>query len=230
MTRHSTRGRQETRPRDVEGYSPAGDPSPPEVRTDGGRRVGAVLLAAGESSRFERGNKLLASVDDEPIVRRAAQSLIDAGLDEVVVIVGHDENAVREALEGLNLEFRANPAYPDGQSTSVREGVTVARDREWDGAVFALGDMPFVAPEGIESLLERYATDDGSIFAAGYEGKRGNPVLFDRMHYDTLADVTGDKGGRELVENHDGAVIVDTGDPGVTRDIDYEEDLVKYAE
>lgn len=200
------------------------------VRPDGGRRVGAALLAAGESNRFVRGNKLLASVDGTPIVRRAAQSVIDAGIEDIVVIVGHDEEAVLETLEDLDFEFRVNEDYPDGQSTSVHEGVDVARERGWDGTVFALGDMPFVAPESIEAIRDAYAAGEGSIVAAGNEGKRGNPVLFDRAHYDTLADIEGDKGGRELVENHDDAVIVETGDPGVTRDIDYEEDLVKYTE
>lgn len=201
-----------------------------EFRADGGRHVGAALLAAGESKRFERGNKLLASVDGTPIVRRAAESLLDAGLQDVVVIVGHDEDAVRETLEGLALDFHVNPDYPDGQSTSVRKGVDVAREREWDGTLFALGDMPFVDPTSIETVLEGYAAGEGSIVAAGHEGKRGNPVLFDSTHYETLRDVEGDKGGRELVENHDDAVIVETDDPGVTRDVDYEEDLVKYTD
>lgn len=202
----------------------------PAVLSDGGRRVGAALLAAGESKRFEGGNKLLASIDGTPIVRRAARSLLDAGLAEIVVIVGHDEDAVRESLQGLDLAFRPNEDYPAGQSTSVREAVEMARERGWDGIVFALGDMPFVSPGSVEAILEAYAAGDGTIVAAGNEGKRGNPVVFDRTHFETLAAVEGDKGGRELVENHDDAVIVDTGDPGVTRDVDYEEDLVKYTE
>lgn len=198
--------------------------------TDGGHRIGAVLLAAGESQRFERGNKLLATVDGTTIVRRAAETLLAADVEDVVAILGYDEAAVRESLEGLDVDLRVNPEFEAGQSTSVREGVAVAREREWDGTVFALGDMPFVAPESVAALLEQYASGNGSIFAAGYEGKRGNPVLFDSEHYDGLADVSGDKGGRELVENHPDARIVETGDPGVTRDVDYEEDLVKYTE
>lgn len=200
------------------------------VLTDGGHRIGAVLLAAGESQRFERGNKLLATVDGTTLVRRSAETLLAADLDDVVAIVGYDEAAVRESLDGLEVDVRVNPDFEAGQSTSVREGVAVARERGWDGTVFALGDMPFVAPDSVDALVEQFATGDGSIVAAGYEGKRGNPVLFASEHYEALADVSGDKGGRELVENHPDARIVETGDPGVTRDVDYEEDLVKYTE
>lgn len=204
--------------------------SSPVASTDGGRRVGAVLLAAGESERFGEGNKLLASVEGTPIVRHACSTLLEAGLDEVVVIVGYDEQGVHDALEGLPVDLHRNPDYADGQSTSVRVGVDAARERNWQAAIFALGDMPFVDPPSVSLLLGQYASDAGTIVAAGYEGKRGNPVLFDRSHYDTLADVTGDMGGRRLVETHDEAVIVETDDPGVTRDVDYAEDLAKYTE
>ena len=201
-----------------------------QVEADGGRTVGAVLLAAGESNRYERGNKLLASVDGTPLVRRAADAVLDSGIDDVVVIVGYDEEAVKGALDGCPVEFRVNPDFESGQSTSVHVGVEAARERGWNATIFALGDMPFVAPTTVDLLRERYAAGDGTIVAAGYGGKRGNPVLFDERHYDVLADVTGDMGGRRLVEEHEDAVIVETDDPGVVRDVDYEEDLVKYTE
>lgn len=198
------------------------------ARVDGGLRVGAVLLAAGESTRFGSGNKLLAEVDGTPIVRQAAETVVAADLTDVVVIVGHDGAAVRDALTGLPVSVRPNPDYADGQSTSVRIGVTAARERGWDATVFALGDMPFVAPESINALLDSYSSGSDTVLAAAYDGERGNPVLFDRTHYGTLGTVSGDVGGRRLVENE--GVLVDTGDPGVQQDIDDETDLSKYTD
>ncbi len=199
-------------------------------RTDGGRRVGAALLAAGLSSRFEGGNKLLAPVDGTPIVRHATETLLDATVADVVVIVGHDAERVRDALSGLPVSFRANPNYAAGQSTSVRAGVDAARERDWDATVFALGDMPFVAPASVDALLDRYDGGDVSIVAVAHAGQRGNPVLFDSTHYETLADVTGDVGGRRLIETREDVALVETDDPGVTRDIDDETDLSKYTQ
>lgn len=191
--------------------------------TDVGPTVGGVLLAAGSSSRFEHGNKLLAEVDGEPIVRHAARSLLGSSLADVVVIVGYQAEAVRAALEGLDLSFRVNEDYADGQSTSVARGVAVARERGWDAVVFGLGDMPWVEPATVDALLSAYADDVGPVLAPAYEGRRGNPTLFDARYFDALAAVSGDKGGREILEAEGQFLSVD--DRGVLRDVDRTEDL-----
>ena len=192
--------------------------------------IGGVVLAAGRSTRFEAGNKLLAEVDGVPIVRRAVETLRRSAVDEVVVVVGHEASRVAEALDGLDATVLRNEDYDEGQSTSVRAGVDVARRGDWDAVVFALGDMPFVSPATVDALRGAYEAGDGTIAAAAYEGKRGNPVLFGSEHFDALASVTGDRGGRRLIEGHEDAVLVESDDPGVTRDVDYEADLEKYTE
>lgn len=87
---------------------PSGEPS-------GDRAVAGVLLAAGTSSRYGDANKLLADADGSPMVRRSARTLLDAGLDPVVVVVGYQADRVRDALSGLPVEFAENPAYESGQ-------------------------------------------------------------------------------------------------------------------
>ena len=166
-------------------------------------RVAGVLLAAGTSSRFGDANKLLATVDGEPVVRRAARTLTEAGLDPVVVVVGHEAERVRTAVEDLPAETVDNDAYAAGQSTSVRTGIDTVRgedprargDAPVDAAVVALGDMPFVDPGTVEALVAAYAAGAGDALAAAHEGDRGNPVLFDRGFFDRLAAVDGDVGG-----------------------------------
>lgn len=199
-------------------------------RADGAAVVGGVVLAAGRSTRFEGGNKLLAEVDGVPIVRRAAETLCRSAVDEVVVVVGHEADRVTEALDGLDVETRRNGDYDEGQSTSVRTGVDLARRDDWEAVVFALGDMPFVRPATVDALRDAYEAGEGTIVAPAYEGKRGNPVLFGEEHFDPLESVTGDRGGRRLIEESGDAVLVETDDPGVTRDVDYEADLRKYEE
>lgn len=188
-----------------------------------GSTVGSVLLAAGQSTRYEGDNKLLAEVDGEPIVRRAARTLTESPLAATVAVVGYQAAAVESALEGTGVETRRNDAYPEGQSTSVAHGVAVARKRDWDAVVFALGDMPFVDTGTVERLLDAYADGEGSVVAPSYRGQRGNPVLFDAAHFDDLTAVTGDRGGREIVEDAGTFVTVD--DPGVHRDVDRREDI-----
>jgi molybdenum cofactor cytidylyltransferase len=224
---------------------------------DGPDTVAGVLLAAGTGSRFADGNKLLATVDGEPIVRRAARTLLDAPVDPVVVVTGHEAERVRGALSSLPVRFVHNDDYAAGQATSVRTGVRAlvegldgesgrdrgagrASDGDWthqadgtrrpdtgvvDAAVFALGDMPFVTPATVRALVAAYRAGHGTALAAAYRGERGNPVLFDRRYFDRLAAVEGDVGGRELLVHGDDSALVETGDPGVRRDVDTRTDL-----
>jgi len=187
-------------------------------------RVGAVLLAAGRSERFGEANKLLASVGDDPVVRRAARTLVEAPLDERVAVVGHEAKRVREVLPA-GFDVRENEAYREGQHTSVREGVEVARERGWDAVVFALGDMPFVAPETVRALRDAFKGGAGTIVAPTYRGERGNPVLFGRSHFGALASADNDEGGRRIVKRHPDAVYIPVEDAGVRRDIDRPNDL-----
>lgn len=190
--------------------------------------VAGILLAAGTSSRYGDANKLLASVDGDPIVRQAGRTLADAELAPRVAVLGWDAERVRDALGGLGFTFVSNPDFERGQATSVRAGVEALGDSGADavsGAVVALGDMPFVDPETVAALVAAYRAGRGAALAAACDGRRGNPVLFDARYFDALADLSGDVGGREILLDGDEAVLVETGDPGVHRDIDVRDDL-----
>ncbi len=187
-------------------------------------RVAGVLLAAGTSARFGERNKLLAEVAGDPLVRRAARTLADAGLDPLVAVVGYEADRVRAALDGLGFAVVENPDYAAGQSTSVRAAVE-SLDADVDAAVFALGDMPAVAPETVRLLVAANRAGRGSALAAAHEGVRGNPVLFDASHFPALAGVEGDVGGREILRAGADSALVETGDPGVRRDVNTRDDL-----
>ncbi|WP_135805352.1 nucleotidyltransferase family protein [Halorussus marinus] len=189
-------------------------------------RVGGVVLAGGTSSRYGDRNKLLATVDGDPIVARAAATLVEAELDPVVVVTGHERDRVRAAVSDVPVETVHNPAYEDGQASSVRTGVAAIRERaDVDAAVVALGDMPFVDPATVRTLAAAYAAGAGDALAAAYRGERGNPVLFDRRFFDPLTDVTGDVGGREILLEGEASALVAVEDPGVRRDVDEPTDL-----
>ncbi|WP_254533725.1 nucleotidyltransferase family protein [Natrinema gelatinilyticum] len=182
--------------------------------------VHGVVLAAGTSDRYGSKNKLLESIDGDPLICRSVESLVDTSLEAVTVVLGHDSDRIRSALCAYDVDYRYNESYESGQSTSVRTGVAAARDRDADAVLFALGDMPAVSPSTVEVLVGAYRSGRGSALTAGYDGTRGNPVLFDSRHFDALDSVTGDIGGRDVLRNASDGAIVETGDPGVLRDID----------
>lgn len=185
--------------------------------------VAAVLLAAGTGSRFADGNKLLALVDGDPLVRHAARTLRAAAVDSVFVVVGHDAERVRDALADFAVTVVENPRYETGQSTSVAAAVgALPNDAEY--AVFALADMPDVATETVDRLVAVAREQGVDAVVPTYDGRRGNPVVFHRRQFDRLAAVDGDRGGRALFADIP-VTRVAVDDPGVLRDVDTRADL-----
>lgn len=196
----------------------------PPFETDrGDSHVHGVLLAAGRSSRYGTANKLLDTVDGQPIVRHALDSLVAGGVDDVLAVVGYEADRVEGVLG--DTEVVRNDDWQDGIGTSVALGARKAAATDADAAVFALGDMPWVDPASVAALLDAFDADSGSVLAAAYQGQRGNPVLFDRAHFESLAALDGETGGAAVFEMADDAALVETGDPGVCRDIDEPGDL-----
>ncbi|EMA49669.1 nucleotidyltransferase family protein [Halococcus thailandensis] len=185
--------------------------------------VVGVLLAAGGSSRFGERNKLLAEIDGEPLVRRAARTLLDSRVSRVVAVLGHQSSAVRDALADFDVAFVANDAYKQGLSTSVERGARAAADSDADAAIFLPGDMPFVESATVNLLVDCFAGGVADAVAAAYDGQRGNPVLFGADHFDALCAVDGDVGGRDILL--DDGVLLETDDVGVVTDIDTQDDL-----
>ncbi|MGQ3413794.1 nucleotidyltransferase family protein [Natrinema sp. LN54] len=184
-----------------------------------------VVLAGGTSSRFGSANKLLTEFDGEPLIRHATRTLVDAALSEVVVVLGYEAEAVHTALSGVDVRTVRNPDYERGLSTSVETAIRVVGTPETDAVVFLPGDMPAVDSATVELLSDAYRAELGTALAAAFDGHRGNPVLFDRSHFDALLEVTGDVGGLPVLAESDESALIETDDLGVLRDIDTTTDL-----
>jgi len=185
------------------------------------RRVAAVVLAAGRSRRIGDVNKLLVPVDGVPMVRRVTETVLRAGIDTVVVVLGHAAADVRGVLEGLAVRFVHNAEHAAGISTSVATGVRAVAGSV-DGAMIVLGDMPWISAPDLRALVEAFAPDEGrGICAPVVDRKRGNPVLWSARYFDELRTLEGDVGARHLLAVHDDDVCeVDVSGHGVLEDVD----------
>ena len=226
-----------TQPREggAVGTAAFGDPDVPDAEeADGGtaamEEIGAVVLAAGRSTRMGERDKLLETVGGTPLVTRAVDAVAEAGVGRVVVVAGPDGDRVAAALADRGVEVVVNPHPERGMASSLARGLEAMGGGEPEGpagVVVVLGDMPFVRPATVRALVRALDPAAGRSICVPVHGhKRGNPVLWAGRLLPELARVEGDVGGRALLGRYPEEVHeVEVDDPGVLMDVDTPEAL-----
>jgi molybdenum cofactor cytidylyltransferase len=162
--------------------------------------VQAVVLAAGRSSRMGGPNKLLARFHGQPLVRRVAETALTSEAAGVTVVIGHQAERVRAALDGLAVSFTDNPDFATGLASSLKAGIAAVPD-EAAGALILLADMPGIETRDLDRLLEAFRRAGGrAVVRATHNGKRGNPVILPRAVFGAVSAIEGDTGARHVVE------------------------------
>lgn len=189
-------------------------------------RIAIIVLAAGQSRRMGKDNKLVADVNGTAMVRHTLENIAGVVPDEPIVVTGHEADMVSAALVGLDLKIVHNPKFAAGLSTSLVTGLG-ALDDEVDGALVCLADMPRVSREDIKKLIAAFdPIENRAICVPTFRGKRGNPVLWGREFFDPMSRVSGDVGARHLIGAHDDKVVeVEVDSDGVILDVDTPEML-----
>jgi molybdenum cofactor cytidylyltransferase len=152
-------------------------------------RVSAVLLAAGAASRMGHRPKPLIEVDGVALVRRLADALMQVGVCETVVVLGHYAQAVESALVGASVRCVLNPRPDEGQISSLRVGLQSVSDQS-EAVMVLLSDQPLIGAPQLRQLIDAYlARPPGvEVLQPQVEGLPGNPVLFSqRVRQEILA-------------------------------------------
>jgi len=198
-------------------------------------RIGAVVLAAGHSSRMraagENINKLLQPLGGRPMIRYAVEAALKSAASDVIVVIGNEHQRVRMALEGLPVIFSENQDYSNGLSTSLISGLN-ALPADTDGALVLLGDMPAVDAGLLDRLIAAFDPgEDRTIIVPVHSGRRGNPILWGRRFFDEMRALTGDAGARALLAPYAGLVCeIEAGSDAPLTDIDTDEALSAFRE
>jgi molybdenum cofactor cytidylyltransferase len=170
-------------------------------------RVTCAVLAAGESKRMGSPKQLL-KWKDKTMLGHIADVALGSEASETLVIVGAEAEKVKQVIPP-HARTVFNARYQAGQSESVKAAVTASTDSE--AIIFLLTDQPNITPHVINALIQKWRETLAPIVCARVNGKRANPVLFDRSVWNDLLAISGDSGGRAIFDRHE-IVYVDWDD------------------
>ncbi|WP_269584296.1 molybdopterin-binding/glycosyltransferase family 2 protein [Roseibium sp. Sym1] len=201
-------------------------PQPRETRRQGtSSKIAALILGAGRSSRMGGPNKLLATLDGKSLIRHVAEAACAADLSEIVLVTGHLGEDVCAQVSDLDIALVDNPDFADGMAGSIRAGMN-ALSSDTDAVIILLGDMPRIDAAVLGKLITAYRGNETSlIVTATADGKRGNPVLWDRHFFDALKNLSGDVGARHIIAENPGFVTEVEIGPVARLDLDTPEAL-----
>jgi molybdenum cofactor cytidylyltransferase len=188
--------------------------------------IAALVLAAGRAERMGS-PKLLARLGGRTMLERVIAAARRSRCDDVLVVLGSDAEAIDRVASGAGARTVLNPRYGEGMGTSVAAGVA-ALSPGCDAAVVLLGDQPFVTPEIIDALIDAYRSTGRPLVASRYGAVRGAPTLIARAMFEEAMRLSGDTGGRVLLQRHPDLVAeVELGTGAASRDVDTPEDLAE---
>lgn len=163
---------------------------------------GAVILAAGASTRMGEPKQLL-PLDGQPLLVRTVTAALASPAWPVVVVLGAHAEKIRPVLAPYPVLIAENPAWTEGMASSLRAGIDTLRQfsRSLDAALIALCDQPAFSAEVVTRLVAAQRASGRTIAAARYAGRLGAPALFLRAHFPALAALTGEQGARTLLSS-----------------------------
>lgn len=186
-------------------------------------KIKAIILAAGNSERFGS-KKLLEEFLGKPLIQHVIDEVVKVDFEEIVLVTQYEEIKKLENTHKIHMVNNKN--VDKGISHSIYLGINEAKD--YDGYMFIVGDQPFITNTLIEKMLTKFQVGNREILCMSHKGRRGSPTLFDRCYKDELLQLTGDIGGRQVMQNHPACVInCEIDDPICLEDIDTRDDYTK---
>jgi molybdenum cofactor cytidylyltransferase len=198
------------------------------------KALAGIVLAAGESRRMGRPKQLL-PFGEGTILERVVDTLLTAGVGEVVVVLGHLADSVRATLGDRPVRTVVNESYRQGMLSSVKCGVS-AIGVGYDAVLFALGDQPHIEYTVVSEVMRAYRTGQAGIVIPRYGVKKGHPIIINLHKYrEAIVNLPEDMGLNALMQEHaDDVRLIDVATDDIIRDIDvpddYTRELARFTE
>lgn len=205
------------------------------MANDFAHNMAAIVLAAGVSQRMGEQNKLLLNFNGQTFLQRTLCSLCDAGLAEVVVVLGHESEQVQQQLIDFPLPIGTdqivrsvvNPDYARGQMTSVNFGLENLTGNK-EGVLICLGDQPLITASHIQELISAFEHREISkqVIVPMFNAQRGNPVVISELARQQVLAGESRPGCRHFIDNNPTLVsLLPVNDAAYITDVDTPEEF-----
>jgi molybdenum cofactor cytidylyltransferase len=182
--------------------------------------IAGIVLAAGESSRMGR-DKARLGYRNSTFLETILNTLAEAGIERVAVVLGHHAEEIRSALNLGAADVVINHDYRRGQTSSLQVGLEALKSPELEAVVVCLVDHPAVSAQTLRRLVNSFYESRAAVVIPTYQGRRGHPVVIGRPLFDDLKSLAPDAGANRVVRQHHVATqFVEVNDPGILLDID----------
>ncbi|MGH7601435.1 MAG: nucleotidyltransferase family protein [bacterium] len=185
------------------------------------KKISTLVLAAGESKRMAGQHKLLLPFAGKTIVESTVDAILQAHVDEVIVVLGHKAEKVRKVLQHRPVKFVHNPAYQSGMASSIHAGLA-ALAPDAGAVMISLADLPLVQSAELNLLISSFLNaNEKTITVPTFGGRRGNPVIFDLRYRHEMLVLYGDVGCKSILARHPEAVLeVEMPTASILEDVD----------
>jgi molybdenum cofactor cytidylyltransferase len=191
--------------------------------------ISAIVLAAGEAKRMGQ-NKVLLPWRGKTLLEHVLDQLLHSRVDEIILVLGHEAGRIREKISAQGIKIVVNPAYQEGMSASLRQGLSIM-DKAAEAFLVVLGDQPGIRKERINQLIEAFhnSLPRKNIVLPSYRNRPGHPVLFSVQYREEIGRLKGDVGGRQILADHpEDILFLEMDTEEVLQDIDTPEDYQEY--
>ena len=181
--------------------------------------VSAIILAGGESRRMGMVKQLL-SWGESTMLQQVIANARESSLDEIIVVLGYKAQDIVRKIACDSIRIAVNLHYGRGMSSSLKCGLAHVSESS-EAFMIMLGDQPLIESDLINLLLTEHFMAKRGITIPVYKGIRGHPVIFDKKYRGELSGLTGDQGGKQIIEIHSDDILdVEVSSEGILVDID----------
>lgn len=167
-------------------------------------KIAIVILAAGSSSRLGAAKQLL-PWKGTTLLEHSIETISELNCNDKFVVLGANHNLIKAKIDFNNVEVIVNEDWEMGLGNSIAFGVNHILEKiiGVNGILFILADQPLINSKYLNSLLDKFEVDNNQIIASSYSNvKKGVPVLFDKIYFEELSNLNGDKGAKTLLDKY----------------------------